>query len=282
MCSTTFAFGLKGHTIVGDIADANLDPEVAEAVHGDLCGVFMSDVANWADEIHSDPQYKGVLPLHYIDVSNGAKTYQESAKAPEGDLVVATQALFDYLQTGDKTKLEIVEGLKNIDRKVALALLIHFYGDLHQPLHISGNGDRGGNTIKVKFYSMIAGNVETNIHSIWDEKLLDSRTNNDGMSYGRKLMRRYAKEDPSQWQSTDFAGWVDYSMSIREQILQFPDVPPAPLVIPGNPPPAVDPNALPLVSFAYIDKNMPILDHQLWLAGMRLAYAINQIYGKKP
>jgi len=50
----------------------------------------------------------------------------------------------------------------------ALRFLVHMLGDLHQPLHVGLAEDRGGNTIRVKWFK-----TETNLHSVWDEELVD-------------------------------------------------------------------------------------------------------------
>jgi hypothetical protein len=56
------------------------------------------------------------------------------------------------------------------DRLMALAFLVHFVGDLHQPLHGSEHdGDQGGNKVKAS-YGFIP---RTNLHSIWDGLLAD-------------------------------------------------------------------------------------------------------------
>ena len=56
------------------------------------------------------------------------------------------------------------------DRLMALAFLVHFVGDLHQPLHGSEHdGDQGGNKVKAS-YGFIP---QTNLHSIWDGLLAD-------------------------------------------------------------------------------------------------------------
>lgn len=55
------------------------------------------------------------------------------------------------------------------DRLMALAFLVHFVGDLHQPLHgADHDDDEGGNKVKVNY-----GGEVTNLHSIWDGKLAD-------------------------------------------------------------------------------------------------------------
>jgi hypothetical protein len=57
------------------------------------------------------------------------------------------------------------------DRIEALAFLVHFMGDLHQPLHAGDRADRGGNDV-IAAYGAIAGK-RTNLHSVWDGLLAD-------------------------------------------------------------------------------------------------------------
>ena len=51
------------------------------------------------------------------------------------------------------------------ERLMALAFLVHFVGDLHQPMHAGDHADLGGNKVAAN-YGMIGG--RTNLHSIWD------------------------------------------------------------------------------------------------------------------
>jgi hypothetical protein len=56
------------------------------------------------------------------------------------------------------------------DRLMALAFLVHFVGDLHQPLHgAEHDGDQGGNKVKGNYGAI----PHTNLHSIWDGLLAD-------------------------------------------------------------------------------------------------------------
>ena len=52
----------------------------------------------------------------------------------------------------------------------ALRLLIHYYGDVHQPLHIANrytkdlpSGDRGGNDFPLKYHY-----TANELHAVWD------------------------------------------------------------------------------------------------------------------
>lgn len=52
------------------------------------------------------------------------------------------------------------------DRDVALRFLVHFVGDLHQPLHLTGR-NRGGNDVKVHFEGRL-----NKLHSVWDSQII--------------------------------------------------------------------------------------------------------------
>lgn len=65
--------------------------------------------------------------------------------------------------------------------QVALKFLIHFVGDMHMPLHLTGR-DRGGNGIKVSFDSRV-----TNLHSLWDGLLIAKRIRTIPYNYTRPL-----------------------------------------------------------------------------------------------
>jgi hypothetical protein len=63
----------------------------------------------------------------------------------------------------------------------ALKFLIHFLGDMHQPLHLTGR-DRGGNSVKVRF-----GSRTTNMHSLWDGYLLAKAVRTVPRNYSHPL-----------------------------------------------------------------------------------------------
>ena len=53
-------------------------------------------------------------------------------------------------------------------RLEALKFITHFIGDLHQPLHVSDDHDRGGNEVHVRFFGK-----SMNLHSVWDAGIID-------------------------------------------------------------------------------------------------------------
>ena len=54
------------------------------------------------------------------------------------------------------------------DRRVALRFLVHFVEDLHMPMHVGDNNDKGGNRTQVRFFDR-----GTNMHSLWDSGMIE-------------------------------------------------------------------------------------------------------------
>ena len=52
---------------------------------------------------------------------------------------------------------------------MALKFLVHFIGDMHQPLHVGRGEDRGGNSIRVRWFG-----ESRNLHSVWDSAIIAS------------------------------------------------------------------------------------------------------------
>jgi S1/P1 nuclease len=103
--------------------------------------------------------HPGAGPWHYIDIPLADSKIDLARECPNGDCVIAkTQQYLAVLKD------------PNGDRKAkaqALKFVIHFVGDLHQPLHDEDNGDKGGNTRHVIFDGHL-----NNLHWLWNTGLL--------------------------------------------------------------------------------------------------------------
>ena len=136
-----FGWGRDGHKITGTIATHYLTPEAKAAVTALLGDQTLADVSTWVDEIRSDSAYRWASPLHYSNVKPGEAEFDLSRDCPERACVVsAINKYTEVLQTADASHGEKAEALK---------FLVHFVGDIHQPLHVSHAKDKGGNDIKV-------------------------------------------------------------------------------------------------------------------------------------
>ena len=171
------AWGCKGHQTVALIAEKQLTPEAKQMVQALLAGNpidpalkrycgnavrdAMADSSTWPDDIRGQAKNG---PWHYIDIPRGAK------RAPLSDFCgkdgCVTKAIEDELailknKNGDPAK-----------RAEALRYIIHFVGDLHQPLHAVTNDDEGGNCVPVNYFRRKARQQDQgyspNLHALWD------------------------------------------------------------------------------------------------------------------
>jgi hypothetical protein len=170
-----FAWGAKGHSVVAEIADRGLSPNVAQRVRELTFAAPLRDVASMPDDWRAQ-ETRGERPgdtgpLHYSNIPNDQLTFDRARDCKEDQCVVAaiekyTAVLKDKTQPKDK-------------RREALIFLVHFVGDIHQPLHAAGGlvkneqtgepePDLGGNRVKVRYLG-----VETNLHSMWDSMLIE-------------------------------------------------------------------------------------------------------------
>jgi hypothetical protein len=69
----------------------------------------------------------------------------------------------------------------------ALKFLVHFVGDMHMPLHLTGR-ERGGNGVKVRFGGRI-----TNLHSLWDSRLIAQTLRTIPRNYTHSLPLSYVE-----------------------------------------------------------------------------------------
>jgi len=183
--SMAWAWGCTGHEVVALIALQNLKPDVATQVESILAtqqhgysGRFCSDLsldpiayfATWADD------YRGTHPetgaWHYWDIP----LKLDSATADQFcDQGCVTKALQDQVAILKDTSQDPAT------RADALKFVIHFVGDLHQPLHIEDNNDRGGNCVpsgflktKTKETSVKTGAYTPNLHGLWDTEIVEN------------------------------------------------------------------------------------------------------------
>src|SRR5262245_38647264 len=173
----SLAWGPTGHRVVAEIAQRHLRPAAREHVTRLLGGRSLADVVNWPDELRFDPRFDKYKLLHFATVPDGVKSYRDSRKDKCGDLVVAIDALSNFLRTGSRDALFGVKALTDksdgtgkgacnpretdpITPDTALRLLAHFIGDLHEPLHIGGT-DLGGNRVHVNWLNR----WQSNLHS---------------------------------------------------------------------------------------------------------------------
>ncbi len=257
-----FAWGPQGHALVAMIAADHLTPVARKNVKALLGSETLADVASWPDAYR--PLVTQTGAWHYVDIPEGTTTYVRDRDCPPQPGVklgagndkwrdcVVDRILFFEQRVGDTT-------LDPADRAVALKYLVHFIGDIHQPMHAM-NLERGGNGINVvAFGSEKCGNGNCNLHSVWDSGLILHR-NLDVAQY-KAALETQIKQDSVQAGTGDPAQWASESKALAD----------AAIVEKGG-----------SVDEAYYQREIPVVDRQLELAGLRLAAALNNIFTTAP
>ena len=241
--SVCFAWGRDGHRITGFIAAKYLTPQAAAAVKDLLGDQTLADVSTWPDEIRRER--KETAPWHYANPAPDSDRFNLERDCPEEGCVVSAIIKFSHiLRDGNASRRERIEALK---------FVVHFVGDVHQPLHLGYARDRGGNDIKVTFFEN-----NTNLHSLWDSGMI-RHTKKGWSDYATELAANitpqqrvlYGKLDPVVWATESYllARSNAYAIPKDGQLGQD-----------------------------YLDKNIRVIERRLSMAGVRLAALLNVIF----
>ena len=199
------SWGVVGHKTIAQIAENHLTLQAKNAVKSLLVNQSLADVATWADEARNQAEYKKTTSWHYLNIPLGLN-FQEFV------LAVKSQKNENVYTALIKCEQELANANTTLGQKAtALKFMVHFVGDLHQPMHISRAEDKGGNTIQVRY-----DNKGINLHSLWDSKLIEHQN----ISY-IQLANNYDIATPkeiNQWQSDDVLKWIFESYQISSQL----------------------------------------------------------------
>lgn len=162
------AYWEYGHQTVARIAWLQMQPQTRVRVaalmrQGRLldtpdCPVATIEQASvWADCIKPlDERFAYAYSWHYQNV-DVCRPFDLKGPCKDGNCVSA--------QVERNARLLANPNVPPREKLIALAFLVHFVGDLHQPMHAGDHGDLGGNKVAAN-YGLIGG--RTNLHSIWD------------------------------------------------------------------------------------------------------------------
>ena len=135
------AWGVLGHRIIGQVADSYLSKDAKQEIFKILGHESVAMSSNWADFIKSDSTYDYLNTWHYINIAAG-KSREQVMAILDAD-TSAVYARINFLTRELKNK-----HLEQAKKVMYLRLLIHFVGDIHQPLHVGRPGDRGEMMLK--------------------------------------------------------------------------------------------------------------------------------------
>ncbi len=253
------AWGAAGHHIVARVAWAKMTPEARTQATALLEGGLDAFIAasTWADEIrNARPE---TYNWHFVDIPVGEPHYDAGRDCPatdKGDCVIAEIA---------RARADLADAARtSVLRGEALKYLVHFVGDLHQPLHAVDNTDRGGNDVKVLALRGEEGR-NTNLHAAWDTGLLNLSDETEA-ARATRLIARTLEVHPGDL-DLDPIKWAEQSHTLAVRVTYA-----YPSFLPTGP--GADPITL---DDAYRTRAGAAIDYQLQLGGARLAILLNSI-----
>jgi len=237
------AWSQKGHDVICYIAEKHLTPKTAAVVDSLLDGRSMVYWGNWLDNASHTPDYAYTKTWHYNNVDAG-ETYDTRRQAPDGDAITALNYTLGILGDGSKGK---------DDKALALKMLIHILGDIHQPLHMGHASDLGGNKVKVKYF-----NREYNLHAVWDSNLPESAHKWSYTEWQQQIDRATPVEERLLVSGT-IDDWARQNVELAGKVYEF--------FPPGK-----------NISYGDVAYWAPVIEEQLLKGGLRLAHVLNTVF----
>lgn len=272
-----FAWWETGHETIARIAAAHLTP-AARARIAHLLDVpdtpeavadAMAQASIWADQTKRETR---TGEWHYIDLAVQDARSDFSIRCKDDNCAPARIRLF-AAQLGSKNA-----EYRWSDRD-ALRYVVHFVGDIHQPLHAIADADQGGNC---EHLNPQVGQAK-NLHALWDGELINELNLSD-KALASDLEGQIERLDPEErselssgsvedwtWESHELAITDVYKqLRIPTEAVEFPaSCADAPLAI----------GELQLdISTAYVSNMRPVVEEQLIKGGLRLAKLLNETF----
>eukprot|EP00347_Sterkiella_histriomuscorum_P010921 403374421 len=299
LTSRATAFWQQGHLMVARVAYNHLQSEAPEALKAanDMLAVYSKsnpsmtklegdypfvECATFADEIKA----KGgafqsgwhFIDTPYLDQGGSISDYPQF-KFDENHIGKVIPAIVDWLSGTEGYENSFVyqavqQHVENEEegKSYALRLLIHYLGDIHQPLHATSRvdhqypkGDAGGN-----FFHVAQKGEVKNLHSLWDSVVYEF-TDTPSMPYnsngwnklGSAIQTMASKFTfpNNEYNSVDVNLWVNESFEVAQNAVY------------AN----IKENQA--ASDSYVQQNQKVIEKQIIIGGLRLATVIKQVFG---
>ncbi len=273
------AWGDEGHRVIALIAEHYLTPRARARVEALLAAdtskltptTGIADEATWADKFRDSDRdtsrihSRQTSQWHFVDIElagpdEDAACFNHPPLPPDGiaSLGPPDDCIVDKI---DQFRRELRNAATGPDeRLLALQFLLHFVGDVHQPLHAADNHDRGGNDVQVQAASSPAGNL----HHYWDTVFVE-RLGLDSDVLARRLAAGISARQRRAWSVGSPRNWALQSFEIGKSQVY------------GKLPPASGTGER-LLDEAYMANADVVVERQLQKAGVRLAWALNEAF----
>ena len=271
------AWGREGHEIIGIIAAHYLTPaargRIDALLGADRSGLTrntgIASESTWADRYRDSDRrggarrYRRTREWHYVDIELAAPDLGTAcfgrprlapgvpaSKGPADDCIV---------DKVDEFGAELADpATTRAERLRALQFLLHFVGDLHQPLHCADDHDRGGNDRRV----LSPARRAASLHQYWDTVFVEALGRSSGRVANR-LIASISARQRRRWSSGAPADWAMQSFRIARSVA-YGDLP------------AADESGRYRLDRRYDAAAINAVRIQLQRAGVRLALLLNR------
>jgi hypothetical protein len=274
------AWGDEGHEVIGLIAEHFLTPTARRRVDALLAtdgsrltpDASIASETTWADRFRDSDRtaggarYRATREWHFVDIELrdrdlDAACYGHPAlpRPVAASAAPAHRCIVDQIMA---FRAELADpAVPAAERLAALQFLLHFIGDLHQPLHASDDHDRGGNDKHVA----ASGFARGTLHQYWDSVFV-SRLGENSAAVAQRLSAEITPAERADWSRGTVADWAMQSFLLGRS-LAYGQLPQADAAGGYDLPPA------------YVDAATEATRLQLERAGVWLAVVLNAALG---
>lgn len=259
-CDEARAWSDPGHKIICEIAFRLAQQDTRAAIRKLM--ETDTEFKTFADScVFPDHPFRGQprirAPEHYVNLPRDSKGLTSDI-CPKAEKCVLTAIMND-------AKVLSSKGAADADRLIALKSLGHWIGDIHQPLHVSFEEDRGGNNIRVN------GQCSGNLHAAWDSCLVLYAVGPAVSDAVTDLLEGITPELQTQWTASEPRNWVNESFAISKAVRT------GYCAMHGD---SCDmPSGSVTIGAEYLNENEPVVKEQLQKAGIRLAHMLDTTFG---
>lgn len=270
-----FGWWETGHQTVARIAAAHLTPAARTRVARILdvpdtpqtVADALAKASTWADETKNDTK---TGEWHYIDLTLQDNKSDIPLRCKDDNCATARIRLFAAQLKNRPADAK----WSDLD---ALRFLVHFVGDIHQPMHAISDADLGGNCERLD------PPVDTakNLHALWDGGIIQAMDVDDKALAASLEQQMQALDSAKQAEITggnqDDWTWESHDLALHD-VYQKLHIPVEPVVFPakcGDAPAAIT-DFKPQIDALYVDSMKPVVREQLIKGGLRLAKMLNE------
>ena len=270
LSSPAVAWWEYGHGTVARIAWLNVSPSTRAELRRLLAQSRLLETptcradtmyvaAYWPDcAITLGERFSYTRPWHYQNVDI-CRPFELPAACREGNCVSA--------QIERNVRILADRRIPARERVMALAFLLHFMGDLHQPMHAGDHGDLGGNRVRVSY-----GIIPTNLHAAWDGYLAD-RGISHAAANAEGIMSELSAADRTAMRQGDILAWSREGWEVSREFA-YGTLLADPCALPAGTPPT---ERL-LINEETTRSLVPVIRRQVARGGIRLARLLDEAF----